>query len=648
MLRGPMSRANATYDAGGAGEAAATAGLLLAARSSLKRLGLPHPRVAEVLRATGVRASRAYARRAAILDGCAAPARQPRDARTSHDEGSDAATLTRQLLCFLMDHPGAVSGTAARRSYSLGFRRFVLALRRAHGEMPAGAFCRAVHITPSLLQSWQARPEDDTPAPEGPGATRAQAASRAASHAVKSLAQVLDAWQQWHGSLDGFCAHLQRDLGIPWKRGVVTRVLAEHGVRVPRARRRTAAHAPRGRFRSPFPGAQWVSDGTPLTIRVDDRTHRFNLQLVVDTATAAPLGMSLRDQESGASVVEAYRHAVATTGRPPLALLLDQRPCNHGAHVARLEREIMLVHAARGRPQTKGHVEGAFGLLAQTMPRLRVDTREPRALARQILALLVECWARTLNHRPRRSHGGRSRAELYRANEPTPAARAAARTALHERWKHGRRVRAARRARHPSAARAFVRGALARLGIDDADLVEELMAHPFDAVVAGLATYEGKRMAGTLPPDVDGRYLLGVVRRIADHDEGLYTADALWHLRTAARAQLTERLRERVRALDRACDGRPCDGRACDGSGPEARREARVDSRIDAALAATARVERGFWLAAAGALICEAGAGESAALYRRAARRIHAALDLAYRERLACVRALAVAAVAIP
>jgi hypothetical protein len=60
---------------------------------------------------------------------------------------------------------------------------------------------------------------------------------------------------------------------------------------------------------------------------------------------------------------------------------------------------------------------------------------------------------------------------------------------------------------------------------------DAIACHPYNAVVAGIATFEGKRDAGTLRPDAGPRCLLGIVRHISERDEELAISEHLWRLR---------------------------------------------------------------------------------------------------------------------
>jgi hypothetical protein len=525
------------------------------------------------------------------------------------------------VLAFLMRHPGAVSSRGRRRSYSDAFRRFVLALRGEYPQLGGEAFACAVQVPAAALRAWQRR------SPRGAAAVGPRSVT-AIPRGDGPLAAVAKAWQQWDGPFTRFCEHIQRNLGIPWKRCTVATRLASLGLRQPRTRptRRVDARAPRGSFATYFPGAQWVADGSAVTVRLNRQRFRFNLQLVIDAASGAIIGASVGDEEDSRAVVSAFHDAVATVGKAPLALLLDQRSCNRSAEVEKLGRQTDIVYAARGRPQSKAHVEGAFGLLSHVVPPLQIEADDPRELARQVLVLMVQCWARTLNHRPRPRRGGLTRAVLYREHQPSAEVREAARSALRTRAARARSPRRVHGRERSPLFRDFVRHMLARLAIPDGDHYFEtvLASYPPDVIVGSMAVYQGKAAAGALPVDADARYLLGIARRIADSKEGIHIADALWRLRTEMREHVHTALEARRQDTLRQA-GSP---------------ESAIDALVDEALAAGNDVEERYWLTAASGAI-QSEPNQRASLYRRAARRIHASIRAPHQRQLAVVRALA-------
>ncbi len=127
--------------------AAQVAGFVLAALPHLGQHGLDAPSASEAIAAFGASRSAAYAARRTVEDGLPglfrSPGRPTRDAPVSVDDSCSIAT---QVVPFLMDHPGCVTGTSLRRTYSASYRLFVLELRDAHAEVELVAFADAVQV----------------------------------------------------------------------------------------------------------------------------------------------------------------------------------------------------------------------------------------------------------------------------------------------------------------------------------------------------------------------------------------------------------------------------------------------------------------------------------------------------------------------
>src|SRR5262249_18363162 len=131
------------------------------------------------------------------------------------------------------------------------------------------------------------------------------------------------------------------------------------------------------------------------------------------------VGVSVRDAEDAEAITEAFHDGVATTGEAPLALLLDNKPSNHCPHVVDVLGDATIrIRATPFRPQNKAHVEGGFGLFQQSIPALELHAQSPREIAKRVVELIVQTWARTINHRPRHDRGRRSRVDLY-SERPT-------------------------------------------------------------------------------------------------------------------------------------------------------------------------------------------------------------------------------------
>jgi hypothetical protein len=573
--------------------------------------------------ALGVSRSRAYELRTAIDEVLPTLLRPPGRPPKPETPLLDPSQVLRACRDFAYDHPGAVGGMGARRRYSDAFRRFVLDLAGTHRDVPLDVFADAGGAPVATLRDWLSGGVATTTKPE------TLAAIPAPDPTQPQVETLLALWASWKGSFVAFCRHANEDWRLPFRRTLIANVLAAHGVRFAKRRsgRSPDEDALRGQFETFFPNAQWVGDGTHIDVTLDGEVFSFNLELMVDPSSGAFTGASVRDSEGAKAVIEAVEDGVATTGSAPLAVLLDNKPSNHAEEVHDALGEVEVVRATPFRPQNKGHVEGAFGLFSQIAPALTLLTANRREVARQLVELAVVIWARTLNHRPRKDRGGRSRVQLHLDHEPTAEEIEAARAALRERIRKQERARQTLAARQDPEVRAALSAAFARFGFVDPDgaLLDAIARHPLDAVVEGIAIVAGKRRAGTFPADADARYLLGVVRNVAQDREGWEIALALWDERKTARDRAlgaAERARD---ALDEELGDT----------------EPRIKAYVDRALAAARRLDRFFWLGAAADAVLAEEATEHAPLFRLAARRISATHAVPHRDRGAAVRFLA-------
>jgi len=613
------------------------AGLLLAARVFLRRLDLPHPSVETILAATGVGRTRAYEIRDAILAMLPTLQRAAGRPRSASVAGPEAKEMpTGEVLDYILARPGCAELGPHRRRYTDDFRHFVVELRERYQALDLCTFAESVRIPAGTLEEWLRL--DLEPPPTAASDAAGEREDLVTSTRVQT---VIDAWKAWHGSFTAFCEHVGQHLRIPYGRTLISSILELAGVRTRRRRpgRSPDEKALRGLFETFFPGAQWVGDGSPVTVQLAlgrrDYRFTFNLELMTDAACGAFAGISVRDEEDAAAVTEAFSDGAETTGTPPLALLLDNRPSNHTEEVDEALGGTLRIRATRGRAQNKAHTEGAFGLFKSTAPPLDVSATTPRELAAQILDLVVMTWARTLNHRPRKNRGGLSRVDLYEQSKPTPEQVEQAREALEQRRRKQEKALETQRARQDPVVRRLLDAAFARLGLLDPEgnIRSAIARYPLDAIIAGIAIYEGKRDARTLPDDVDPRYLLGIVRNVAHQDEGLQISEHLLQRRIEARDIALEILgSQRDAVLRRVTEPRD-----------------RVRSFLDNALTTERHVDRIFWLDAAASILATHAGSESERhdLFRSAARRIHTAYRVPYKERLAATRLLARKAVPV-
>jgi hypothetical protein len=618
------------------------AAVLFAARMLGEPLGLALPGVQEVLDATGATRSRAYELAGEVLDflptlerprGRPLAAREPEPER----ELGPRSTIPAEVLRFVMRHPGCVHGRGQRKRYGDRFRRFVVELRARHADVPLEDFSSLAHVPLGTLKSWLSTTpaELSSNAPESYdeqslATTDADTESRAPSVTAARVAVVLTAYEGWHGGFRDFCDHVQRELHVAWGRDTIAQVLELHGVRLARRRpgRSPDELALRGAFQTFFPGAQWVGDGMTVSVGVGGGEQVvLNFELQCDAFTGAFVGISIRDTEDSAAVIESFEHGIATTGAAPLAELLDNKPSNHTEEVDGTLGDTIRLRSTPERPQNKAHVEGAFGLFATTAPPIELDLRATaRDVAAQVLGLVTTTWARASNHRPRSDRGDRSRAQLY-ALEPTADQIAEAQRAFEERRRRQDLARRTLEARQRPDVAVFLDDAFGRLGLLDPERHVRLAIsrYRFDAIVAGVAIFETKLGRGTLPDGVDARYLLGIVRNLDEEQEGRLIAETLLRLRRQARDITLARLeRERAELCDR-------------GSAHEI-----LAALIDHALLDESALDRAFWLDAVGDFVTAPMAtGDRDDRYQAATRCIHATFRSPPRRRHEAVRGLA-------
>ena len=605
------------------------AALLLLARSMAERLELPCPKAAAILKATGASKSRAYelvAELAAVLPTLVRAPGRPACPSLPLATASEHTELTRAALAYVMAHPGCVDRGAERNRYSDGFRRFVLELRDRHLLVAFDDFACAVGVPLGTLKDWLRHPPRAADDNDEPLEATAPAADDTTGLRIQT---VLDAWSRWSGGFLDFCEHIRRDLHVPFGRDLVRRILEVEGLRKParRAGRQSQDEAAlRGSFRTYFPGAQWVGDGMQVPVVVDGQRFVFNVELDVDAYAGAFVGAVVSDTEDSTAVIDAFTGGVSTTGASPLALLLDNKPSNHTPDIDAALGETIRIRSTVNRPQNKAHVEGAFGLFSQVLPPLVLDsTRDAHDLARCLLDIVVGTWARTTNHRPRKDRDGRSRVDLY-ADSPTDEQIEQARCELRELADRQERARQTLLARRRPEVLALLDEYFEHFGLSDPERHFRVViaGYPKDAIIDGLAIFEGKRRANTLPDGADARYLLGIVKNVAAKTEGEILAELLYD----GRMEIRDRLLAPLRATRESLRSEPDPNRV-------------LATCVEYAMDTPSQMERCFWLDVITETLREQPDAERKQRYLYATRLIEATYAVPPRERHDAVRYVA-------
>ena len=495
---------------------------------------------------------------------------------TQTTEQTPLMTVMESCLDYIVRHPGAVSVKEERNFYSEGYRRFVVELAGSDGparDIPLIDLARVTKVPEGTLKMWL------YPTPPGPGkkldkqpdsnsdsareSTREEptkpsheACNKNVSETVKDvhLRQLFALWSNWNGTFVDFCQMAIKEHRLPFTITFIGDALEAAGLRTRSRRKKEQAPWTAGTFRSYFPGAQWLGDGTSIAVRYQGQVFVFNVEYLHDIAADAGMGFYISDAEDEQALIEAFNSGVETAeGVLPLALTLDNRPSNHTPAVEEALSETLLLRSTPGRPQSKAPIEGAFGLFQQSMPPLHLQGCSARDVARSYLNAVMTAWFRGRNGRPRKRLGGLTPTQAYREAAPTAEEIQKALGELRERQKRQEKVQATLQAsRDPVRLRLLTVG-LAELGIPDpkGSLATVLARYSPDAIVYGLSTFRTRKERGTLPPSADHRYLAAIIRNDHDKRHQLELSEHLFQQRVRLHDFSLEpltRLAERVRA----------------------------------------------------------------------------------------------------
>jgi len=486
----------------------------------------------EILALTGAGRSQAYEivgrLRASIKSILGKPGR-PTAAPIS---GNSLMAASKAIQGYLLRHPGSVYYSQSRFQYTDDFRCFVVGLVE-DGQPAAGLsvaeLAEACEIPLGTLKDWFSK---------SPGPTPPTSAGN--SLKLEHQHQIVTLYQSWKGNFEAFCRMVREQYRLNYGMTFIGNLLHQTGLRKRKPHTSKQAVWSHGTFRSLFPGAQWVGDGSSIKVGFGDDTFTFNLEVLLDVASNALVGGAVSDFEDEAVLLEAYRDGVATTGHAPMACSLDNRASNHTPAVVEAMRQTntSLLATTLGRGQSKAPVEGAFGLFNQELPAILVGGQNSREMAQRVLELVFIAWARGRNGRPRKKLGKLSPSAFYRSANPTAEEVAEAKALVQDLLRRQEQMRRTREERADPVKLEFLRHALAGLGIDDPGdrLALSLAYYSRDAIVDGLSIYQAKQKLGTLPPNaLPGPYLGGIIRNA--HDQAESTVIAELHLQNRERLQ---------------------------------------------------------------------------------------------------------------
>ena len=253
-----------------------------------------------------------------------------------------------------------------------------------------------LHVSFSVLNGWNRVFDENMEAfklPDGRGK-----AAKITLEMIKTIVQAAEGIGS-RGKrlrLKGFTEQLRKEHGICLSKRKVREVLIANNLFAARTRKRRPGFYQS--LRRQIPNGLVSLDGSELTVWIDEKPYKFNVELSVDVKTFAHTAFSVGDTETCDEVIrvlEAHRKDWGV----PLAILCDHGSGNLGEKTRNYLRMncIELAPAGPANPKGNGTDEGAFSQMKQVLGTIRLDTSSPRALARSVLEKLISLYVTMRN-----------------------------------------------------------------------------------------------------------------------------------------------------------------------------------------------------------------------------------------------------------
>jgi len=188
-----------------------------------------------------------------------------------------------------------------------------------------------------------------------------------------------------------FTRHLKEEHGIMLSNKKVQEVLIANNLMAARTRKRRPGFYQS--LRKQIPNGLVSLDGSEMTVWLDDRSYKFNVELAVDVKTFTHTGSSVGDTETAEEIIkvlEAHRRDWGT----PLGMLCDSGSSNLSESVNNYLRDhdIEPVPAGPSNPKGNGTDEGAFSQMKRVIGTIHLDLSSPKSLAKSILEKVISIY----------------------------------------------------------------------------------------------------------------------------------------------------------------------------------------------------------------------------------------------------------------
>ena len=139
------------------------------------------------------------------------------------------------------------------------------------------------------------------------------------------------------------------------------------------------------------PGNILVTDGKTVNVQftAGGELWSFNWQAMVDQATACHTAVVVTETECADGVRDAFESSCAFLGRPPQALIHDNKPIHDDQRLREhIEKTTKMIPATLQRPENKAVIEGEFGKYEQAVGTIYLDDSSKDELTRSAVGRL--------------------------------------------------------------------------------------------------------------------------------------------------------------------------------------------------------------------------------------------------------------------
>ena len=353
--------------------------------------------------------------------------------------------------------------------------------------------------------------------------------------------QIGEDYSAWEGSLRDFFKYETRRLSLgptPIRRVlVILGLLPVRSVKGPRYR---------GGLQRRQAGSILVTDGKTVKVILTGtgEIKNYNWQGMIDQATTCHTAVVVTDTESAAGVRAAFDQSREFLGRPPQALVHDNKPIHDEKQLREhIEKTTIMIPATPERGENKADMEGEFGKFEQAVGTILLDDHSKESLQKTAVREIVRAYTAGINHAGRVEFDGKSRLAVLKEAVPDPEKDRRFIADLHA--EHTKKPRADRLPTR-LLSRLLLNEAFKRFrieGLDPQGKLREWLAgsHTPEAIRQGVAIFGAEQEKGRLRNKTAHRYLVQVIKN-CQNELDLRRQEEL--LREYARIELSGWLKE--------------------------------------------------------------------------------------------------------